>query len=464
MKRLAVLCACVLLVTSCALRGQSGPAMVLPQTNGATPWTHQAVLDPTDKFQFAIVSDRNGGMRPGVFADAVRKLNLLQPEFVMSVGDLIPGYTEDAAELKAQWDEIEGIIGRLGMRYFHLAGNHDVTNPLARQEWARRFGPTYYDFVYRNTLFLVLDSEEGGSPSISPAQAAYVKRTLAQHPDVRWTFVFMHNPLWTGPDPAAVGWDAVEQMLAGRPHTVFAGHVHRYTKYVRNGYDYIVLATTGADSNLTGARDGLFDEVVWVTMTPDGPSIANLDLSGIYDKDVLTDAGDVLRGKFAQSTVTLAPIAAQPGPFAGGTTELRVTNAGASPMTFSAAFNANRSLRPDPEVFDLSVPPGETATRAVRVAPAGAVQVGEAPPLQLAWTASADVGGRQPVSVSNTCSLGVDAPLDCPRRRAPVKVDGRLDDWPDLPLECTAPQEVQYRRGHVVRPGRCLVPVRDGLR
>jgi hypothetical protein len=441
MKRLAILCAFVMITASCALR--SGPAMELPQTGGATPWTHQAVLDPTDEFQFAIVSDRNGGMRPGVFADAVRKLNLLQPEFVMSVGDLIPGYTNDPKELNAEWEEIEGIIGRLDMRYFHTAGNHDVTNALGREAWAQRFGPTYYDFVYGDTLFLVLDSEEGGSPSISAEQADFVRRALAQHADVRWTFVFMHNPLWTTPDPAAVGWTAVEHLLAGRSYTVFAGHFHRYTKYVRDGHDYIVLATTGGDSKMTGARDGLFDEVVWVTMTPDGPSIVNLDISGIYDKDLLTDAADVLRGKFA-SAVALPPISAAPGAFTGETTQLRVTNAGAAPMEFTAAFRANRSLRADPEVFDFTVPPGTTAERAVTVRPAGAVQVGEAPPLQLAWTVSADLGGPEPVSISNTCSLGVDAPLDCPRRTAPVKVDGRLDDWPGLPLACTIPQEIQF--------------------
>ena len=56
------------------------------------PWNHLELNNDPDHFQFAIVSDRAGGHRPGVFMDAVNKLNLLQPEFVMSVGDLIEGY------------------------------------------------------------------------------------------------------------------------------------------------------------------------------------------------------------------------------------------------------------------------------------------------------------------------------------------------------------------------------------
>ena len=54
------------------------------------PWTKRPFRNDPDDFQFAIVTDRTGGMRPGVFARSAAKVNELQPEFVMSVGDLIP--------------------------------------------------------------------------------------------------------------------------------------------------------------------------------------------------------------------------------------------------------------------------------------------------------------------------------------------------------------------------------------
>ena len=46
-----------------------------------------------------VVSDPSGGVRPGVFEVATRKLNLLQPEFVISVGDLIMGNTTNRAQI-----------------------------------------------------------------------------------------------------------------------------------------------------------------------------------------------------------------------------------------------------------------------------------------------------------------------------------------------------------------------------
>ena len=70
------------------------------------PYTHLRFRNDPDNFQFAVVGDRTGGTRPGVFPAAVDLLNLLQPEFVMSVGDFIEGYVEDEAQLKSWWKEL----------------------------------------------------------------------------------------------------------------------------------------------------------------------------------------------------------------------------------------------------------------------------------------------------------------------------------------------------------------------
>ena len=84
------------------------PRILIQQAN---PWTHLNWNDDPALFQFAIVADRTGGHRPGVFTEAIGKLNLLQPEFVMSVGDLIEGYSEDLPLLQNQWTEFEGFVG-----------------------------------------------------------------------------------------------------------------------------------------------------------------------------------------------------------------------------------------------------------------------------------------------------------------------------------------------------------------
>src|SRR5262245_50556126 len=64
-------------------------AKFIVSTQNKNPWTSLTPNVAGDQFQFAIVSDRTGGHRQGVFSKAVQQVNLLQPAFVMSVGDLI---------------------------------------------------------------------------------------------------------------------------------------------------------------------------------------------------------------------------------------------------------------------------------------------------------------------------------------------------------------------------------------
>ena len=121
------------------------------------PWTHLRLNRSPDQFQFAVISDRTGGHRAGVFSRAVELLNLLQPEFVLSVGDLIEGYA-GAGEAREQWKEFQGYVGKLQMPFFYVAGNHDVSNAAQVKLWKEKFGRTYYSFTYKNVLFLMLNT------------------------------------------------------------------------------------------------------------------------------------------------------------------------------------------------------------------------------------------------------------------------------------------------------------------
>lgn len=258
---------------------------------GKNPWTNLGFNNQQRNFQFAIITDRTGGHRPGVFAAAVRKINLMQPEFVISVGDLIEGYSEDKGQWALEWAEFQGKVQALQMPFFYVPGNHDLANPLMAENWNRKFGRTYYEFRYHDVLFVALNSEDPPASEpyrFSAAQQTWLDDVLKRNADARWTFVFMHKPAWVfaDADPEQTGWNAVERALGDRKYTVFAGHVHNYARFVRNGRDHIMLATTGGASKLRGKADGEFDQIVWVTMKGDEPVIANLLLDGIEDKAV----------------------------------------------------------------------------------------------------------------------------------------------------------------------------------
>lgn len=307
-----------------ACGGAARPAFRHDLAGGAVPWTHTRFDTAAGRFTFAVVSDLNGGERRDVFGVAVAQLQLLRPELVLSVGDLIDGPTTTDSVLTREWDDFDARARAMPAPFFRVGGNHDLTGDELKDVWRRRYGPTYYSFVYKDVLFLVLDTEDlsperaraifearteairamdAGRTSteglayyrmpervfgdIGAEQAAYVQRALAAHPDVRWTFLFFHKPVWRNADDAE--FRAIERALADRPYTVFSGHLHSLKREVRNGRDYFTLGTTGGSQN--PADPMALDHLTTVTMTPQGPSIAHLRLDGILGPD-----GKVPRG------------------------------------------------------------------------------------------------------------------------------------------------------------------------
>ena len=281
-------------------------------------WTHENFDSSDDKFTFAIFSDLTGGERDGIFATAVAQLNLLRPELIINVGDLIDGGSEDVAEIAAQWESFDERAERARAPVFYVGGNHDLTGEVLQGVWDDRIGPRYYHFVYKNVLFLVLDTEdntpertkeifdirkagievymnegpeafaetayaklpEKTSGNLTVEQSDYFVKTIAANPDVRWTFLFMHKAPWVRAEETSFA--VIEEALKDQPYTVFNGHVHAYEYLERYGRDYIRLATTGGE-HFPGLQLS-WDHVALVTVDGDSVDIANLLMSGILDK------------------------------------------------------------------------------------------------------------------------------------------------------------------------------------
>lgn len=287
-------------------------------TGEVLPWTHDRFDAAEDKFTFAVFSDLTGGERKRVFEIAVAQLAMLRPEFIINVGDLIEGGTDGVGDVNQQWDSFDERADRAVAPLFYVGGNHDLTGELLRGVWDARYGHRYYHFVYKNVLFLVLDTEdntvermreimelrnqaleiarvdgpaaaeqteyfslpEQTAGNIGAEQSKYFLDAIAEHPDVRWTFLFMHKAPWVREDMQTFA--AIEAALADRHYTVFNGHVHAYEHIKRLGRDYIRLATTGGTQFPERGRS--VDHVTLVTVSESGIDIANLLMAGILDK------------------------------------------------------------------------------------------------------------------------------------------------------------------------------------
>ena len=412
-----------------------------------TPWTSLAANDAAEDFHFVIVSDRTGGARPGVFESALPKADLLEPAFVVSIGDLIEGYTEDPAQIDAEWDEFEGFVEQLTVPFFYVAGNHDMSNAMMAEVWRERFGPSYYHFVYKDVLFLVLNSELFGmvskpdapvpGPWTQAEQLAFVERTLLRFPDPRWTIVLVHQPLWDYASGPRGDWPEVERMLGSRDYTVFAGHFHRYVKLVRNDRRYITLATTGGGSSLRGTPYGEFDHVAWVTMTASGPRIANLMLDGIHGEDVVTRARrDAIRT--LSGAVRSLPVIGKGEVFEAGTVAFEIVNRG--PMDLQASY----AIAPGPDLVYrdqprlMTVAPGARTRVEIPLTGGAPVAYAAISPGRVIWSLST---GEDPVAVKTVAGLLPVGTATIPHGDAPT-LDGLLDDWDQLPFRADAQGDV----------------------
>ncbi len=312
MKRILLLTASVCLIAAAigfsgAARQLGGRDDIKIAVEDRNPWTNLEWNNAEGTFHFAVVSDRTGGHRPRVFSQAVDQLNLLQPSFVVSVGDLIEGYTKDEEKLSTQWKELQGYVARLQMPFFYVPGNHDLANKTEVEHWKNRFGRRYYHFLYRDVLFLCLACDDEGEDektygSISKEQVDYFADVVKQNDKVRWTIVLIHKPVWAIEKAQTEGFLAIEKSLAGRNYTVFAGHMHRFQKYIRGGMNYYQLATTGGGSKMRGLPYREFDHITWVTMKGNaGPTIAHVTLDGILPEDLkrvpTTEAGVEVFGR-----------------------------------------------------------------------------------------------------------------------------------------------------------------------
>lgn len=263
-------------------------------------------------FQFAIFGDRTGGPSEGieVLRQAVADVNLLAPDLVMTVGDLVQGYNARAEWLE-QMREFKAAMGGLSMPWFPVAGNHDIywrgpDRPAEEHEgdYEAHFGPLWYAFEHKRCWFFALYTDEADPASgqrdfnrpesqrMSPEQFDWLDRTLEAARTAEHVFVFVHHPRWLS-ERYGGDWERVHRRLAqnGNVSAVFGGHIHRM-RYDgrRDGIEYFTLATVGGHQEGYAAGAGYLHQYHLVSVRPDGIHLAAYPVGAVLDPRAITGA------------------------------------------------------------------------------------------------------------------------------------------------------------------------------
>ncbi|MDY7010297.1 MAG: sugar-binding protein [Planctomycetota bacterium] len=407
-------------------------------------WRGAAVNSP-DTFRFVVLSDRTGGHIPGLWAQSVAETNRLKPDFVMFIGDLIEGYTDDEKEIRRQWTHIDAITRRLDAPFFYCPGNHDVLPDACRKIYTELHGvagKAWYSFDYRRCHFIVADSSAmiGKDKKLADDQWAWLKKDLAGANKVSdHVFVFIHHPMNYG--SRIPSWNRLRKMLDAKKTTVFSGHWHSPLSYdLEDGVPYYMISATAAGSG--GAPEnpnreiGEFQSYAHVVVDRGKPTISFVPLGEILPHDFI-DRSVILRLRTLIEAATLGSVTG-----AGGEVTLKLPNTtdadAACRLTWTGRDKWFVGGRPGIET--ITIPAGKTIERTYRIAPSGPGEI--SPVLFIHYEITAE---SRTMQITRKLPLQIVASLTA-RPVKSITIDGKLDDWADASTHLTNTRErVKYK-------------------
>jgi predicted phosphodiesterase len=259
-----------------------------------------------ENYRFVVIGDRTGGCVGGIFSEIIDEVVLLDPDFVLCVGDLIHGYTDDTLALHAQWDTLNAIVEKLQCPFHYVAGNHDIINLTDRGIYEQRTGyKRYYSFDHNNTHFIILDNTMTyWSPpqEMDEEQLDWLKKDLKKNRSAENTFVFYHIPSYLYALQRSEEDGLMELFERYGVDMVFTGHHHTYSYLSHNDIEYINVGSSGGGMDDLDMGRGHFYHYLHVSVRGREPSIAVIRKNNILDRNVLT-ADDLLLVQRADAEV-----------------------------------------------------------------------------------------------------------------------------------------------------------------
>jgi hypothetical protein len=260
-----------------------------------------------NRFSFALLPDRSGNIRPGIFRRVAEQVEMMAPDFAIFTGDAIeiidtPDNDDTKTALNEQWDDFFDELSPLTRPVYFTPGWHDYKSACHAEVFQKRIGPARYSFDYSDCHFIVLncyeaflhgDASEDAVWRLGAKQLDWLAMDLSTHTKAKHTFVIVHAFY------ESMERQEVVDLLHGRAFTIISASSHAYRKQEFNGITYYQLATAGGYSALDGVGNGTVDHFMWITVDNGNVKIANVLLDGVLPDDFCTEelAADFVAGE-----------------------------------------------------------------------------------------------------------------------------------------------------------------------
>ena len=226
----------------------------------------------------AVISDLNGSYGSATYEAtvdaAVSRVLALQPDLVISTGDMVAGQRRPhltRAEVERMWEAFHKHVSQplraTGIPLVVTPGNHDASaydgfrleRSIYREQWRdRRPGmeflsesgyPFYYAFTLGDILFISLDATVVGQ--LPEQQMKWLQKVLASHGrEYQRRVVFSHLPLWPlarGREREYIGDTELQTLLEQAGVELYlSGHHHAFYPGVSGAIAFVGQACLGA--------------------------------------------------------------------------------------------------------------------------------------------------------------------------------------------------------------------------
>ncbi|HVP58397.1 MAG TPA: metallophosphoesterase [bacterium] len=316
---------------------------------------------PQTQFNFAVLGDRTEDADEAVFEQILSEIANLDPSFLVSIGDLIQGYTSDSALVEGEWNEVLDLLDATGIEYHLTTGNHDIFDAQSAAIYRTRFGSPDKFFRFMDRAFITFDvSAYGTADAIPSAKIDWLVRVLEVSKKSKGIFVFYHRPFWCE-DFSAGRENRLHNIFKNYPiKAVFTGHYHRYFHTVRDGIQYFGVPSSGGALPPGGRDRGCFYGYMLVHVRGESLSV-NLVEPGIFKPvDTVTFEDGIKMAEVDAKAVQLGELLAYDYRMSSvGQVTITIENPGHTTLTDTARWVLRGDWAVQPIKDYVEVPPDE---------------------------------------------------------------------------------------------------------
>ncbi|MFZ1947426.1 MAG: metallophosphoesterase [bacterium] len=374
------------------------------------------------QFTFAVIGDRTASPEDGEYERILAEVSQLGPDFIVTVGDHIDGYTSDSSAVERQWDDFASMMDATGIQYYLTPGNHDAWDRQSQAIFRRRFGGPDRFFRFMGKVFVILDVANFNRGDAVPREKIeWLKRVLEVSKTSGGIFVFYHKPFWCE-DFSSGRTNELHEIFRSYPvKAVFTGHYHRYFHTVRDSIEYFAMSSSGGSLPGGGRARGSFYSYLLGRVRGDSFSVRLVEPGIFTPTDIVTYDDALAMARVEAGSVRLSELIAYGFDMSGtGQVTVTVDNPGEATLTDTVAWVLRGDWAVEPMRDYLEVPPGETGTLTAFVRCDGSLFPVPALEIDLPCCEGRVLEVTKPLNVKRATYAGyVDAP---------PRIDGFMDE------------------------------------